>query len=284
VLSSDGRFPVIASVAGVSVFSTGINTRPIVLSPAPVALNQTLKLLKSDQGFLDAVMNDNGSVMPTLIKNAAQITAQAVDNSLLLNTNPNLTTVFPNTSLGNQMKQVAKLIKLATTSSSLGLNRQIFFCSLGGFDTHFNQGNIAGVQASLLKQVSQAMSAFFSATLELGVATQVTTFTASDFSRTFMPAGTGTATGTDHAWGSHQFVMGGSVAGGDFFGTFPNLVLGGSDDADSGTSARGRWIPSSSVDQYAATLALWYGLPASDLTTVFPNLANFSKSSLGFML
>ena len=128
------------------------------------------------------------------------------------------------------------------------------------------------------------MGAFYAATVELGVAPRVTTFTSSDFSRTFKPAGTGTATGTDHAWGSHQFVMGGSVAGGDFFGAFPGLVLGGSDDADSGTSARGRWIPTSSVDEYAATLALWYGLPSSELATVFPNLPNFSKTSLGFLL
>ena len=151
-ISSDGRFPVIASVAGVSVFSTGANTRPIVLSPAPTALNDTLKLLKSDQAFLDALIDDTGSVMPTLIQNAAQITSQAVDNSLLLSTNPTLATAFPNTSLGNQLLQVAKLIKLAITDASLGLNRQIFFCSLGGFDTHYDQGNITGTQANLLSK------------------------------------------------------------------------------------------------------------------------------------
>lgn len=283
-IASDGRFPVIASVAGVSAFSTGANTRPIVLSPAPTPLSQTLKLLKSDQGLLDALMEDSASVMPTLIQSAAKVTSQAVDNSLLLTTNPTLTTVFPNTSLGNQLQQVAKLIKLATADSSLGLSRQIFFCSLGGFDTHFNQGNITGVQASLLSQLSQAMAAFYNATVELGLAPQVTTFTASDFSRTFKPAQSGAATGTDHAWGSHQFVMGGSVAGGNFYGKYPNLELGGSDDADSGSSARGRWIPTASVDQYAATLALWYGLPSSELPAVFPNITNFSTSSLEFLL
>jgi uncharacterized protein (DUF1501 family) len=282
-LSSDGRFPVIASVAGVTVFSTGTNTRPIVLSPAPTPLNKTLALLKSDQAWLDVLTSDGVDVMPTLVHNAAHITSAAVDDSLLLNSNPSLTTVFPNTSLGNQLKQVAKLIQLATTSSSLGLDRQIFFCSLGGFDTHTNQGNITGIQASLLKQVSQAVAAFFNATVELRVASQVTTFTASDFSRTFKPAGVGAATGTDHAWGSHQFVVGGGVAGGNFYGAFPDLILGGKDDADAGTAARGRWIPAISVDQYAATLALWYGLPTSELTTVFPNVTNFNKSNLGFM-
>jgi uncharacterized protein (DUF1501 family) len=121
------------------------------------------------------------------------------------------------------------------------------------------------------------MNAFFNATQELGLASQVTTFTASDFSRTFKPAGTGTATGTDHAWGSHQFIMGGGVAGGDFYGTYPDLELGGSDDADAGSTARGRWIPTTSVDQYASTLALWYGLPMSELAVVFPNLSNFGN-------
>src|SRR5712692_674649 len=283
-INGDGRFPVIASVAGVTVFSTGASTRPIVLSPAPTPLNQTLRLLKSDQALLDVLLGDEEDVMPTLVKSAARVTSQAVDNSLLLNTNPSLLTAFPNTSLGNQLKQIAKLIKLATQSSSLGLNRQIFFCSLGGFDTHFNQGNIAGAQASLLKQVSQAMNAFYDATVELGVASQVTTFTASDFSRTFKPAGTGAATGTDHAWGSHHFVMGAGVAGGDFYGRYPSLELGGANDADAGSSARGRWIPTTSVDQYAATLAPWYGLPSSELRTVFPNIGNFTKAVLDFML
>jgi uncharacterized protein (DUF1501 family) len=283
-LGPDGRFPVIASVAGVTIFSTGANTRPIVLSPAPTPLNKTLALLKSDQAWLDILTGEGEDVMPTLVNNAAQISSAAVDDSLLLNTNPSLKTVFPNTSLGNQLLQVAKLIKLANTNSSLGLDRQIFFCSLGGFDTHYNQGNITGTQATLLKQVSQAVAAFYAATVELGVASQVTTFTASDFSRTFKPAGTGGATGTDHAWGSHQFVVGGGVAGANFYGNFPDLLLGGNDDADGGNGARGRWIPTISVDQYAATLALWYGLPTSELTTVFPNIGNFNKSDLGFML
>jgi len=112
----------------------------------------------------------------------------------------------------------------------------------------------------------------------------VTTFTLSDFSRTFTPAGTAVATvGSDHAWGSHHFVMGDSVAGGDFYGAFPDLVVGGNQDADSGSGARGRWIPTTSVDEYAATLATWYGLSSSDLSIVFPNIGRFATSNLGFM-
>jgi uncharacterized protein (DUF1501 family) len=186
--------------------------------------------------------------------------------------------VFPASGLGNQLLQVAKMISI---SSVLGLSRQIFFCSLGGFDTHTVQ---LSNQMSLLQQLGAAMKAFYNATIELGVSSKVTTFTLSDFSRTFKPAGTVAATvGSDHAWGSHQFIMGDSVIGGNLYGTFPDLVLGGNQDVDSGSGARGRWIPTASVDEYASTLALWYGLPVSDLSIVFPNIGSFSTSNLGFM-
>ena len=180
-----------------------------------------------------------------------------------------LNTVFPNTSLGNQLLQVAKLIKF-NLASSQPLSRQIFFCSLGGFDTHQNQLN---TQPALLTQVSEAMKAFYDATVELGVDQQVVTFTLSDFSRTFQPSGAaGNNVGTDHAWGNHHLVMGGSVSGGDFYGmpgpsgtVFPTLRLGGPDDTDT----RGRWMPTTSVDQYAATLASWFGVPATNIDTFF---------------
>jgi uncharacterized protein (DUF1501 family) len=138
---------------------------------------------------------------------------------------------------------------------------------------------------SLLQQLSDAMAAFYNATLEIGVSSNVTTFTLSDFSRTFKPAGTAAATvGSDHAWGSHHFVMGDAVKGGDFYGAFPDLAVGGNLDADSGAAARGRWIPTSSVDQYASTLALWFGLSHSDLPIVFPNIGRFATPDLGFMM
>jgi uncharacterized protein (DUF1501 family) len=168
--------------------------------------------------------------------------------------------------------------------SPLGLTRQIFFCSLGGFDTHSAQGATSGTQAGLLDTVSEAMGAFYDATVELGLASQVTTFTLSDFSRTLKPAGTGGAAGSDHAWGSHHVVMGDAVAGGDFYGDFPTLALNGPDDADSGASARGRWIPTTAVDQYAATLALWFGVSPTDLPTVLPNIGRFATPNLGFMI
>ena len=144
-----------------------------------------------------------------------------------------------------------------------------------------------GIGGNLLTQIDGAMKAFYDATVALGVASQVVTFTLSDFSRTFVPNGN---LGTDHAWGSHHFVMGGSVIGGDFYGVagsngtvFPTLAPNGPDDTDQGSSARGRWIPTTSVDQYGATLASWFGVSSSDLPAVFPNIGRFNQSTLSFL-
>ncbi len=181
-----------------------------------------------------------------------------------------LKTQFPTTSIGAQLKQVAQIIQV---QSYLGMRRQIFFCSLGGFDTHAGE---LETHNNLYPQLSPALAAFYDATQELGVAQNVTTFTESDFSRTFQPT---TEDGSDHAWGSHHLVLGGAVQGGQVFGQFPTFELGGPDDTD----VRGRWIPTTSIDQYGATLCSWFGLPDDALATVFPNLANFPDSTVGFM-
>ena len=271
-------FPTICSVAGVSVFSVGQSTQPIAISPAPTPLNQTLRIVQQDAAITPILTADRESTSPILVSASDNIAQFALNNSALLSTNPTIATVFPATGLGNQLLQVAKMISI---SSALGLKRQIFFCSIGGFDTHTVQ---ISTQMSLLQQLGDAMKAFYNATIELGVSSKVTTFTLSDFSRTFKPAGTVAATvGSDHAWGSHQFIMGDSVIGGSLYGAFPDLVPGGNQDVDSGSGARGRWIPTSSVDEFASTLALWYGLPVSDLSVVFPNIGSFSTSNLGFM-
>jgi len=181
-----------------------------------------------------------------------------------------LKTVFPATGLGAQLQQVAEIIQV---QSELGMERQIFFCSLGGFDTHAGE---LETHDSLYPQLSPALAAFYAATQELNLAQNVTTFTESDFSRTFQPT---TADGSDHAWGSHHLVLGGAVKGGQIFGKFPAFQLGGPNDADT----RGRWIPTTSIDQYGATLCSWFGIPPSALATVFPNLANFPTANLGFL-
>jgi uncharacterized protein (DUF1501 family) len=186
-----------------------------------------------------------------------------------LNAGTPLSTAFPQTDIGRQLQQVAQIIRLR---GSTGMSRQVFFCSLGGFDTHSGQ---SWMQWDLLKQISAAMLAFYNSTMEMGIADQVTTFTESDFGRTLQPSGSG----CDHGWGSHHVVMGGAVKGGDLYGTFPTLALGGPDDANN----RGVLIPTTSIDQYGATMAKWFGVSAAAMPQVFPALANFPVADLGFM-
>lgn len=267
-------FPIVTSIAGVNLFGAGNLNRPLVISAAPTPLDQVLRIQRTDPA-IDALLVVDQSGGPTLVQASSAITQQAIANSQALATDPVIATTFPNTSLANQLKQIAKLISLRST---LGMRRQIFFASLGGFDTH--TGQQAG-QGGLLMQVSQALDAFYNATVELGVSGAVTSFTVSDFTRTMKPGGGNT--GTDHAWGGHHLVMGDSVVGGDFYGTYPTLVPNGPDDTDTGSGARGRWIPTTSVDQYGATLGTWLGLTADDLSIVFPNIGAFSSSDLGFM-
>lgn len=204
-------------------------------------------------------------------------TASAIADGQLLNSilasAPKLTTAFPATSIGTQMQMIAQMISAAP---QLGLTRQVFFASLGGFDLHSDQ---LGAHATLFAELSQALNAFYSATTELGVQNQVTTFTASDFSRTFNTNGTNDGTaGSDHGWGSHHMILGGAVHGGDIYGQVPLLELGGPED-----TGRGRWIPTTSVDEYSATLATWFGVSAANLPVVLPNIGRFATSNLGFV-
>jgi uncharacterized protein (DUF1501 family) len=210
----------------------------------------------------------------SLIQSASGTTSNAIHDgqtlAAALAQGTKLATVFPSSGLGNQLRQVAQIIQVR---AALGLPRQIFFVSMGGYDTHSDQ---LSAQASLFSDLSQSMSAFYQATVEMGIAPQVTTFTMSEFGRTYQPDSTA---GTDHAWGSHHLIAGGAVAGGNFYGTFPTLALGGPDDATS----EGRWIPTTSLDQYGATLAQWFGVAPEDLTSIFPNLANFTSPTLNFV-
>ena len=273
--NSAAQFPPVLSVSGNTVFSTGDVTRPFTMYPGQTPGLQGFDSSAAAQARFLATQQlltfDNGL---SLVQSANSVTSQAVQYSVVLadalkNIAP-LQTVFPNNYLGQQLQQVAQVI---ATRSALGMGRQIFFCSYGGFDTHSDQ---LPQQIALMSTISQSMSAFYQATQELGVTNQVTTFTLSEFSRTLQP---GTNGGTDHAWGSHQLVMGGAVKGNNVYGTFPSLTLGGPDDAGN----NGRWIPTTALDQYAATLATWFGVQAADLPTVFPNLANFPTNNLGFM-
>jgi uncharacterized protein (DUF1501 family) len=228
-------------------------------------------------------------VTNTLQNNAAVLDAvYSTDASGTYSERRPLSTAFPSTGLGNQLRSVAMTI---AARQNLGVKRQVFFVSLGGFDTHSDQFDVAGgstapgpndapilfgKHAELLSQLDAALKAFYDATVELGVADGVTTFTASDFGRTL----TSNGLGSDHGWGGHHLVMGGAVKGGQIVGTFHNMQVGTGNPLDSG---QGRLIPAISVDQYAATMAKWMGANAADLAVVFPNLANFPQTDLGFM-
>jgi uncharacterized protein (DUF1501 family) len=278
------RFPMMITTAGVTMFTEGVSERSLALSPgSPFRLEGFPTPPDGNpryEALRQLVQSDRQA---TLVASAGITMDQAIENARALTTLPTVGP-FPATGLGGQLQQVAQLIKLNRQSSSMLLNRQLFFCSIGGFDTHNGQvvnGNTtAGVHASLWMQVSDAMKAFYDEMVAQSLSSNVTTFTLSDFGRTFKPNG---SLGTDHAWGSHQFVMGGAVAGGSFFGTFPTLAPNGPDDSDSGSGARGRWVPTTAVDQYAATLASWYGVSDADLPAVFPNLGRFPTSKLGFL-
>jgi len=289
-LNGIATFPSNVSINGVNLFLTGVDTRQLAVADSGTSLANVL-VLNNAPGANSSEINsrmasfnelrslDNGF---KLVKASSDIRSSSIaTDAALSSVSPTLTTVFPNTSIARQLKQVALLIKACTDpTAGINMKRQVFFTQLGGFDTHSDE--LSG-QTTLLSQVSAAINAFFAATVELGVADKVTTFTMSDFGRTLQPSGTGTQVGSDHGWGNHQFIIGGSVLGHTNYGTYPTLALGGPNDTDSGTSPRGRWIPTTSVEQYAATLASWYGLSSADLTAVFPLIGRFSSSNLGFL-
>jgi uncharacterized protein (DUF1501 family) len=311
-LNGPVALPMNISLAGTNLFSTGVLSRQLAIAAAPTSLANVLNLnwngptppgnpFTAGSSFRALLGFDQGT---TLIKASTDTTSSALTADAALNAagNPMLTAIFPNTSLGNQLAQIAKLLKIKSTLGFAN-GRQIFFCNVGGFDTHTNEtgsnptnpaGGAAasGTQGGLLTQVSQAMRAFYDEMVAQGLSNNVTQFTLSDFARTLQPSGSGAGSvGTDHAWGTHAFIMGGAVLGGMFYGStrpdgsglpygFPALQIAGPDDT---TSNRGQWIPTTSIDQYAATLANWYGLSTVDRATVFPSLSKFATPNLGFL-
>lgn len=176
--------------------------------------------------------------------------------------------------LAPQLYQIARLI---ANNAQVQGNRQMYFASQGGYDTH---GEQLGVHAELLREFGDALNCFHTAMQNLGLDGVVTSFTQSDFGRTFAPNG---SNGTDHAWGNHHLVLGGAVKGGKTYGTYPTLQLGGPDDAGDVGAHQGRWIPTSAVDQYAATLLGWFGVSDSQLANVLPNIGAFKQPKLGFL-
>jgi len=272
--NASATVPMITSVSGDTLFCNGTSTTPVSVSPgnlggaacsegsecsARLSAAQSLITMSSGVSLVtadNAITNNAYNYAATLTAATSGVTP--------------LKTVFPAGAFGAQLQQVAQIIQVR---AALGVQRQIFFVGAGNFDTHSTQLTL---QASLLSGLSPALLAFYQATQELGIANEVTTFTMSDFARTFQP---NSNTGSDHAWGSHHLVFGGAVKGGQMYGTFPTLALGGPDDSGS----NGRWIPSTGISQYASTLAQWFGVPVGSLGNVFPNIGNFTTNNLGFV-
>jgi len=227
--------------------------------------------------------------------NTGALLNNAISNSAALNywtnrfpvkiTPPEGGATFTST-LSPQLQMVARLIAAGSTplaNGGFGMKRQIFFCQVGGYDLHTGQTNysantpnnvLLGAHTNLLAELSQSMYAFQRAMEQLGLANKVTSFTASDFGRTFPTNGQG----SDHGWGSHHLILGGAVNGQRTYGQFPVLTVNGPND-----TSTGRWIPTTAIDQYFATLATWFGVDSDNLSTVFPNIGRFTTNNLGFI-
>jgi uncharacterized protein (DUF1501 family) len=271
----NGTVPMITSVAGDTLFCNGTSSTPVSVSPGNLGAAGCSEGTEcgARQATAQALLAFDTGL--TLIQADDTITTNAYNYSKILTAAtasvPALQTVFPaKNGLAAQLQQIAQIIQVR---AALGVNRQIFFAGIGNFDTHSDQ---LAQQSTLLAQISPALAAFYQATQELGVASNVTTFTMSDFSRTYQP---NSNTGSDHAWGSHHIVIGGAVKGGQMYGTFPTLALGGPDDSGS----NGRWVPTTATAQYAATLAQWFGVTPAQLPAIFPNIGSFATNNLGFV-
>ena len=269
-LSSNGMNSLLTciSAAGNAVFVAGREALQYQTSPNGAirinALNGPLR-----DALTSIITRDSAHVLENehAIVTQRSIDMEGIVNGALAGVNP--ATPFAGANpLAGQMKIVARLIG---ARAALGVRRQVFFVSLGGFDNH---NLLMQDHPNLLQRINDAMSAFYAATVELGVADKVTTFTASDFGRTL----SSNADGSDHGWGSHHFVMGGAVKGRKFYGTAPKVSIQSPDQV-----GQGRLLPSTAVDEFAATLARWFGCSPSELPGILPNVANFSNTDLGFV-
>ncbi len=262
------------SLSGNAIFLTGDSVSPYQISPAGVP---AIRLIEAAPPQFAGLFRDHfastGAERSNLFErdfiDISRVTLDA--NEVLeaaLRSGSGLSTAFPGSGLGQQLRTVAETIAVR---DALGARRQVFFVAMGGFDTHSNQAaDLPGLQ----QVVSDAIGAFYLATQELGVASDVTTFTAADFGRTLTVNGDG----TDHGWGGHHFVVGGAVRGGDIYGDIPESRLGHDQDA-----GNGRLIPTTSVEQFAAPLGRWFGLSEQELDVALPGLGAFGGTGPQFL-
>ena len=275
-VNSDAHFTCI-NASGNAVFMSGSSVLPYQVSKTgPVAINSignnlTVYQRDSCKTALEKIIISSTTPSHWMEKEWMRVIASSRTNQSIVSAGiaPVSFTNFQTDTLSAQLNIIAKLIAAgAANSSGMGVKRQVFFASLGGFDLH---DNLMANHSKLLKNVNDAMYSFYNATEQLGVADKVTTFTASDFGRTLSSNGDG----SDHGWGSHHMVMGGAVDGKKFWGKAPVLA-----DNDTDTVGQGRLLPSTSVDEFAASMARWMGVSDSDLNTVLPNYAKFSSQTL----
>ena len=271
---ADQQMATNASLFGSTLFQSADETVAYVMGnsgPIPFTGFDDTAGGQAQRAAFEQIINANyGSIYE---RGFAEVQRRAVASADLigdaLTGAPVLNSVFPNSQLGRQLSTVAQLIAVR---DQLQMQRQIFFVATGGFDSHDDQ---LANQPGLLGGISESMAAFYNATVELGVSDMVTSFTQSDFGRTL----TSNGDGTDHAWGGNQLVIGDAVAGREMYGAYPILEINGPDDVGGG-----RIIPTTSADQYAATLSKWFGIPDADLASVAPNIDNFVQRDLGFLL
>ena len=263
------------SVSGNAVYLSGDSALQYQVSPSgPVSMWPTKSGLYGSNACSAALKSlITGSSTHTLENEYARVTSRSIAAEAQVGAAlagiPTSTTAYPaDNPLAAQLQMVAKLI---SARSALGTKRQVFMVSMGGFDLH---DGLPYQHPALLAKVSEAMTAFYANTVELGIANSVTAFTASDFGRTLVSNGDG----SDHGWGSHHFVVGGAVKGKQFYGTAPSVSVNGPDDV-----GQGRLLPTTSVDQFAATMARWFGVSDSELSLVVPGIGNFGSRTMGFL-
>nr|WP_232367485.1 DUF1501 domain-containing protein [Altererythrobacter lutimaris] len=261
------------SISGNGVFLRGQDSMPFRLSTkgalTPAALKYSAFGMPSASDALNQILRQSGGT--AFQQDIVRINSRSVDYGLFLNEILEKSQYEPSiggTALAQQLEVVAKMID---ARQQVGVKRQVFMVSIGGFDHH---GGLRGSHDALLGQLDNALDNFFAAMLGLGLSDNVTLFTASDFGRTLSVNGDG----SDHGWGGHHFVLGGAVNGGRFFGTAPRTSIESDDQV-----GRGRLLPTISVDELSTTLAKWFGVPESELTSIAPNIGRFRSPDLGFM-
>ena len=278
-LNVNAAVPAMISTAGTNLFVTAAAAGALVIPVTGQFGLNVIGITPADVARRSAISQllavDRGADLTAAAQNvmSSALASCAVLNPILNSTNGGVMARFASLTANAFAKQLLAIAKVIEAQSSLGARRQVFLVELTSFDTHTAQ---LTAQQALFEQLDAGLAAFHGAMSDIGISNSVTSFTLSDFGRTYAA---NSNAGSDHGWGSHQLVAGGAVKGGKIYGTMPTLELAGPDDTDT----KGRWIPTTSVDQFAAPLATWFGVNATQLAAVLPNLRSFPSTPLGYI-